>query len=218
MKKLILFIFTFLIIINTNAQYKKAKFFSKEGRTFALGLTSRFFGKGFGSAQGINLSHGKEKEGKKIFHWWDLEYVRGNNYTSIYSINEFNGTTYVPTTYAVPSSSGSTLAYRYNLAYFLSKDEEKKVSPFVHLSLSYLIGLSGRFNDDAEEQGNFFASVGAGGIYKIKERIGLKFSGSYNLSPLNFGSSNNSRPEVIEIPNHIALSLGIRWLMDKDDD
>lgn len=218
MKKCTLFAIIFLACLHSNAQYKKASFFSKDGRTFALGVTSRFFGNSFGSAQGLNLSHGKEKQGKKIFHWWDLEYVRGNNYTGKNTINVFNGTVYVPTTYTFIANSGSTLGYRYNLGYFISNDNDKKIKSFVNISLNYLIGLRGRFNDNAEEQANFFASLGAGGIYKIEQRIGLKFSATYNLSPANLISTNTVRAEIIEIPNHIALNIGIRWLMDKDED
>ena len=214
-------IITILLVLafsNVQAQYKKASFFSKAGRTFALGGTSRFFGGGIGSARGFNISHGKEKSGKKIFHWWDLEYVNGNNYISNYTTQMFNGTTYVPITTFKISKSSSTLGYRYNFAYFVTKEDEKKIRPFIFGSLNYLIGLGGRFNDNSSEQGNVLGGIGAGGIYKIKQLLGLKFTTAYNISPANFISSNGIRFETVEIPNHLSINIGIRWLIDKDED
>ncbi len=69
------FAILFVSVISANAQYKKASFLRKKGRTYDLGLTTRLLGGGNGVATGFSFGYGKERSDKRLFHWWDLDLI-----------------------------------------------------------------------------------------------------------------------------------------------
>src|SRR5689334_17200182 len=59
------------------AQYKKASFFEKSGRTYGIGLQMYALGDGKGTVPGVNLSFGRDQEGKRLFSFWELRLIPG---------------------------------------------------------------------------------------------------------------------------------------------
>jgi hypothetical protein len=237
MRKLYLIVFLFAGILNcTNAQYKKASFLNKKGRTYDLGSTAAFLGAGNSPCYGFYFSYGKERSDKRLFHWFDLEYKR----RASFSYNTFSKTVVGNNATSTPVSvSGKSLAsftYRYNLAYFLvnNGNDDNIVLPFVSLSISY-IGLGGRMkytispnalNDNlttkVNEEGNLGlgAGIGGGAIYKLNKKISLKgtlaYYGIYSLETESNSKVKNS--VFVTVPNHLAINIGFHWLLDRDND
>src|SRR5690349_1840004 len=65
----------FFICFSLSAQYKKASFFGKEGRTYGLASQLHAMGDGKGSPIGYTLTFGRDKDGKQFFSSWELEYI-----------------------------------------------------------------------------------------------------------------------------------------------
>jgi hypothetical protein len=72
MRKIYFAVAILLAYSSTQAQYKKASFLNKSGRTYDLGFASHFLSGGGGTVPGIYYSYGRDK-GKRTFHWFDLE-------------------------------------------------------------------------------------------------------------------------------------------------
>ena len=75
MKKLTTISLLFFICFSLSAQYKKASFFGKEGRTYGLGTQLDAMGDGKGSPVGFAITFGRDRDGKQFFSSWDLQYI-----------------------------------------------------------------------------------------------------------------------------------------------
>jgi hypothetical protein len=233
MKKLFLLVVLFSAIATSQAQYKKASFLNKKGRTYDLGLTSRVLGGGNSVALGFNFSYGKERSEKRLFHWWDLDYTLGNKYTYSTTTKVYTGSSFIETPISITGKTGSNLAWRYNLAYFIlnNGNEDNKILPFVDLSVGLILSVQGRLDyttspiinaipkkEVLAEVGGWTAGAGAGAIYRINEGFGIKLTATY-YGILSTESKDASNRDIFKtLPNHVGVSVGAHWLLDRDND
>src|SRR5438477_10896338 len=75
MKKISVTLVALFVCITLSAQYKKASFFGKEGRTYAIGTRLFAMGDGKGSPRGYYLAFGRDEDGKRFFYNWELQYI-----------------------------------------------------------------------------------------------------------------------------------------------
>jgi hypothetical protein len=234
MKKLFLFGVLFSSITTSQAQYKKASFLNKKGRTYDLGLTSRVLGGGNSVALGLNFSYGKERSDKRLFHWWDLDYTMGNkyNYNTTTKVYTGGSSAFVETPIKVSGKTGSNLAWRYNLAYFIlnNGNEDNKLLPFVDLSVGLILSMQSKLEYTTSpivnavpqklvlpDVGGWSAGIGAGAIYKVNAGFGIKLSATY-YGVLSTESKDGSNRDIFRtLPNHVGISVGAHWLLDRDN-
>jgi hypothetical protein len=236
MKKIGTLIALVSFITSANAQYKKASFLNKKGRTYDLGITSRMLGGGNSAAFGINFSYGKETSEKRTFHWFDLDYVQGNKfaYNTTAEIFGFGGNPSIPV--VVSGKTGSTFAYRYNFGYFVldNGNLENKILPYVTFSLGTIFAVKGNTTYEVSPTSavggyldkqvtnlniGYTTGIGAGVIYKVTGNFGIKLNAAY----LGVLSAEKLKTTItknifVTLPNHVSISLGAHWLLDRDDD
>ena len=228
MKPVYILLATMLACGTLHAQYKKASFLNKSGRTYDLGFSGRFLSGGGGAVPGFYFSYGRDK-GKRVFHWFDLELLAPTKFH------------YTTADLSRPGSdvnvSGTTtmsLVYRYNLAWYLSDIEntETKFKPFVTAGINFLLkGRDARtvyFVPDNGDPAKYIsyrnfncgANLGLGGIYVLSERIGIKGAIGYNLqtqiAPLKIESGGYSVYNLFS--SHPYIGVGVRFAMSGDDD
>jgi hypothetical protein len=231
MKKLFLFTLLFLAITTSQAQYKKASFLNKKGRTYDLGATGRILGGGNSAGLGFYFSYGKERSNKRLFHWFDLEYALSHKYNYNSTAYLANGSA-IPTPVTVNGKTDASLAYRYNLAYFIldNGNEDNKILPFVDASLGMVFPFTNVLNYTVTPTsivgptkivtalgGAYTAGFGAGAIYKVNNKFGIKF----NVAYYGVLSTEQNRSDGVEVfktlPNHVSVSIGAHWLLDRDN-
>lgn len=232
MKKLFLLAVLFSAISTSQAQYKKASFLNKKGRTYDLGLTSRILGGGNSPAIGLSFSYGKERSAKRLFHWWDLDFTLGNKYKYNTTALVYNGTSTVEKPVSVSGKTGSNLAWRYNLAYFLmdNGNEDNKILPFVDLSVGIIVSTQSTLNyttnpsdvsnlskDVLSGVGAYTCGVGAGVIYKVNDGFGIKFNAAYYAVLSSETTADGEGRYFKTLPNHVGVSIGAHWLLDRDN-
>lgn len=226
MRKIFIVALFSLLCIGANAQYKKASFLTRSGRTYDLGFTGRFLSNGTGTMPGIYYSYGRDK-GKTLFHWFDLEVMLPTSFNySTYDMGSFPGKVNV---------SGKTklgIAYRYNLAgYLISPQSESKVKPFATLGINIMVAggtaKASSYKTDPEyadpqeippfEGFSCGANGGLGAIYNINQKIGLKLIGGYNYQDIlsSFEVSEGYKKHNV-FGSHPYVSFGVRFTMDED--
>ena len=237
MKKINLLLALAILTTIANAQYKKASFLNKDGRTYDLGISPHFLSNSSATAMGILFSYGRDKGNNRIFHWYDLELILPTTfkYTT-------NGTTYDNNTNAyvtipnvhVTGKSTTQLIWRYNFAYYLlnNQDEKNKLLPFVSAGINWcLSGASPSGVLTVDNNASVYdldkypapvslsvgADVAAGAIYDITKVIGAKILLGYNFQK-NYHSSLSGSSLQSEyyyfLDNHLYGSIGIRFRMD----
>lgn len=212
---------------SANAQYKKASFLTKGGRTYDLGATGRFMGDGRSAGTGFLFSYGRDK-GKRSFHWFDLEVLLPMKFsfsaTDVYSVPN--------QPVAVSGKTTTALIYRYNYAYYLmdNSNPDIKVLPFVTAGINLVIGG----NNFKEEEGSSYsytdpslsrsgvsygANLGAGFVYNFSPKVGLKVTGGYNLQGNHDTQSGYTGTEKMYYAyvSHPYITAGIRFQL-KDDE
>lgn len=230
MKKRSIIILLLISSIATQAQYKKASFLNKSGRTHDLGITSHFVGKSNSTALGIFYSYGREK-GKRVFHWFDLEFTL----PAQYSYKSTVVSTGDPV--AIKGKTSVGLFYRYNLAVYLTdfKNEDKKVLPFadagINVMILSMVPRTAKYSPDGNYSSyeitnypeiadvtSYGAHVGGGIIYKFKEKIALKAVLNYNFQGNVSGGSGTAKEDntFYYLTNHPSLSVGLRFKIEKD--
>src|SRR5262245_27821033 len=81
MKKCAPAIIALLLSYSLSAQYKKASFFQKEGRTYEFGSQIYAFGDGKGSPIGFKIGFGRDRDGKQFFSSWELQFIPSYKYS-----------------------------------------------------------------------------------------------------------------------------------------
>jgi hypothetical protein len=213
----------FFICFSLSAQYKKASFFGKEGRTYGLASQLHAMGDGKGSPIGYTVTFGRDKDGKQFFASWELEYIP--SYKFSFGTTDYNGETV-----AISGQSKSHLVYGVNYGFYLlnNKVEDRKLKPFVSLGFNIVIaGGIKYFNNDVNSTdnakyapGSVFSTGLRGGLgllYNFSPKFALKLDGGYthqyNLSMNEEGVSD----EYYMFTRHAAVSLGIRFRFVKED-
>jgi hypothetical protein len=232
MKRNLIIVLVVCSCMNVSAQYKKASFLNKPGRTHEIGFTGHFISDGGVTVPGIAYSYGREREGKRLFHWFDLEFLLPAKFS--YNTVEFTSRTPVK----VSGESSFGLNYRYNLAYYLidNSKAENKILPFVTGGIHIKIfggspkeestTFSPNVSNDVDRQVtydnvNFGANVGVGGIYKISSGIGIKLTGGYSFEyNSESGQADSWKANGYSVYkfyyNHPYVTLGVRFIVDKD--
>jgi len=227
MRKIYLCMVILFVCSGVQAQYRKASFINKSGRTYDVGGMGHFLSGGAGLFPGIYYSYGRD-QGKKTFHWFDLEVILPSKFS--YNTVDRNNPS-VPVT--VNYKSNAVYIYRYNYAYYLINPEnsELKFKPFVTAAVSFLLTSvqpmvfeTKPTNSDPAKRANFDgstfgANAGIGGIYALNDNFGIKLTAGYNFQLKNEASSYT--PAAGTTINHIYgshpyVGLGLRFLIKGD--
>jgi len=226
MRKIITAICLLFVVTVTKAQYKKASFLNKSGRTYDLGLSGRLMSKGLGSKAGLYYSYGRDK-GARTFHWFDVEFILPV---------KFSYKTYDLRDPAVPVEvSGKTrlgIIYRYNFGFYFMdvSKSESKFRPFATAGLNIMISGAtvgyNRLNTVPEYADpyvrpsysglSFGGNIGIGGLYQINNKVGIKLAGGYNLQGLmDTDQVAESGYKIYDVnPSHPYVTAGVRFIMN----
>ena len=225
MKKVSLILLLAVICLATNAQYKKASFFNKNGRTFELGTNLHVMGNGRGTAKGFQISQGIDK-GKRFFYWSDVEGILPYKF----SYQATNTLTQKQVT--ITGKTAFAFIYRFSAGYYLMNNtEDKKLLPFATLGLGYYFPLDGATVDnnalytqsaDKRPAGDGYIRIGANGgvglIYNISKSFSLKASGGYNYQG-NFGVHGGSNDNVFQpFVSHPIINFNIRYKISSSEE
>jgi hypothetical protein len=82
-----------LLTVSLSAQYKKASFFEKEGRTYELGSRIYMMGDGRGNPIGYTIGFGRDRAGKQFFSAWEIQMIPSYKY-SYATVDENDGPVY----------------------------------------------------------------------------------------------------------------------------
>ena len=225
MKKIWMMLFGMALLTSAEAQYKKASFFTRNGKFLGVKAGVDLFGNGVSATPSIAYIYGKDQGKNRIWHWWDLEYTAGSNFS--YTSTDNN----LPAAGSYIHISGKVsgmFTWRYNWAVYLTdnKNEDVKGLPFAKIGLEWMLGgrrlLSERQTPSNASPtkstysggGNFGADIGAGYVYKISESSTLFGVAGYRLVLVN---ENNFPNEFITAPSHPFVNIGIRFSKGNND-
>lgn len=226
MKKIYVGIAIALLCSSAQAQYKKASFLTKSGRTYDLGVAGHFLNDGAGTRPGIYYSYGRDK-GTKVFHWFDLELLLPTTF-KYNTVDKEDPQTIV----SVTGKSKLGLAYRYNFAYYVANTEnsDAKIKPFVTAGINFLlVGAGAKTYAYTPEESDPVkvphfeafscgANIGAGGIYAFSETVGLKFTAGYNFqTQIDTDQYSKEYTAYKTFTNHPYVTFGVRFLMGGDE-
>jgi hypothetical protein len=215
-----------LLCGNVEAQYKKASFLTKSGRTHEVGGMARFLSSaGAGTMPSFYYGYGRDK-GKRLFHWFDLELMFPTNFKySTYEVSSPQDKV------EVSGKSKIGLAYRYNLAGYLTNPEsESKIKPFATLGINVMIvGGTAKsyttypeFADPYEvppfSSFSYGGNAGLGAIYNFSNKVGIKAAAGFNYQGLFNGSEfdGDNYKAYNFLGSHPYFSLGVRFTMEED--
>ena len=228
MKRIYFAIAIMLLSFNSQAQYKKASFLNKSGRTYGIGTSLRFMGGGGGAIPGFYYSFGRDK-GKRIFHWFDIEVLLPIKYQ--YKTFDTNEPSKQLT---VSGKSSASMAYRYNFAYYLKdiENSDSKFKPFATVGINGAVFL-GTANGYTVSPTTYYyidktpvtdamlfgVNGGLGGIYDLSKKIGVKFTGGYNVEVQYVATDYSSGSSNYKVyASHPYLTVGLRLLINGDGD
>lgn len=217
MKKLITAFVILLVSLNLSAQYKKASFFGKEGRTYELAAHMYALGDGKGSPIGIKAAFGRDQDGKRFFSSWEFQYIP--SYAYKFRTTDINSGDPVD----VAGKSKATFIYALNYGFhLLNNDPEKKIKPFVAAGLNIVLSTGVKTvvttpewaydlkKQVADEQFNGGLQGGIGCLINFTSKLGLKLQGGYAYQ-FQF---NSDKPEGIKLyymfTSHPYASAGVR--------
>jgi hypothetical protein len=217
-----------LTTINATAQYKKASFFEKDGRTYEAGITSHLLGKGRSAQQGVAFSFGRETS-KRTFFWYDFELLFPSTFSTAGIVS------YTQEAQTITGKSKLGFILRYNWGYFLldNNKEENKILPFLNVGLNYKLAGSGLTLDPANENvyyenfavpensGSVGINFGGGAIFNLNKSFGIRLAGGYNfqISKSSFQSvtGTDKQVEYESFISHPYIGIGIRLKISTED-
>jgi len=209
----------------TFAQYKKVNIFTKSGRIYEMGINYRIQGGERSGSPGFYISVGRSRDDRRIHHWFDMGLNAGTKFNYMTVSNDFNNIA-VPTN--VTGKTGMDYTISYTLGYFLAdnSDPENLVLPFISGTIGYASRLN--LNDytytptnvslnvyPSEERTFLNAAIGAGILYRMNEKIGIRVSGSY--VSVTTPSSGGYAGIFQELKNHPAVQLALRFNIGSED-
>ncbi|MDF2190149.1 hypothetical protein [Paraflavitalea sp. CAU 1676] len=216
MKKISTAILLLLFVAGATAQYKKASFFESTGRTYGINGKLHAMGDGKGSPIGINLSFGRDRDGKRVFTFWEFAYVPGYKFT--FDSKAYNGN---PVT--ITGKTNPQISYSYNWGLHLLKNEEepKKIQPYLTWGLHLLLsgGMKeydgGNYDSDKiPADGGFTCGLGggAGVLYNITPGFGIKLEGGYTyLTNLSLRNKHDAKEYYNLYSTHPYVTAGVRF-------
>ncbi len=222
MKK-VLFLFALAAIsVQLKAQYKKAGYFTRDGRTYALSTSLFAMGDGKDSPVGITFSAGGDNPDKRVFAWYDLTLIPAYKFS--YNTNATISGSNSETQATISGKSRNVWIYGYNIGiYLINHDAESKFN--LYIPTGFNIVLAGRpqqasldniyaayYNLDkspAEESISIGIKGGLGAIYNITQKWGIKLEGGYNRV-FNISTNNSDSNQYFMYTNNVYASLGIR--------
>jgi hypothetical protein len=223
MKKYTPAILALLLSYSLSAQYKKASFFEKEGRTYELGSQLYAFGDGKGSPIGFKIGFGRDRDGKQLFSSWELQFIPSYKYS--FSTTDENND---PVQVNGDSRSQFIYAVNYNYHILKNDDEERIIKPFVSAGFNIVIASGAKGVNYTPESayglkkdivdGSFTAGIGGGlgTLINFTPTLGLKLQGGYNYE-FNIGNYDFEGKGYYMFTSHpyVSLSFRIRIVSDK---
>jgi len=216
---------------HANAQYKKASFLNKKGRTYEAGATARFLTEGHSIAPGLAYSFGRQHEEKRTFHWFDLEFLLPTKF----HYETVDHDTQTPVTVSGKSNLG--FAFRYNFGYFLADNSnaKNKLLPFVTGGLGIVFGadaMNTTYSPDGSydvlkqpvrSDLNLGGNLGVGVVYNFTKTVGMKLSGGYSYQ-YNFNNDYSGSDYQANgysfynfFTSHPYVGLGVRFTIAQND-
>lgn len=201
----------------TRAQYKKASFFEKEGRTYGVGTQLYVMGDGKGAVLGLNLSFGRDQDGKQLFSFWELRYIPAYKF-------KFESLDLDANPVTVTGKSKSQFIYALNYGLYLTRNEgdEQKFKPYITAGMNFVLsgGMKKLDNDvyydnlvKSVPERNFSAGIGGGlgGIINLSSRFSLKVEGGYTYQYNLSTDFDSEQEEYFMFTSHAYASAGIRY-------
>lgn len=215
-------LFLFLLCFSLSAQYKKASFFEKEGRTYGLSSQLYAMGDGKGSPVGFAISFGRDRSDKQFFSSWDLQVLPSYKFS-------FTTTDENDSPITVSGKSKTHIIYGVNYGIFLLKNdkEDRKIKPYVSAGFNIVLfggvkeiseNNNSSYNKKAVAEQNFSSGVkgGLGCLFSLAPKFSLKVDGGYNYQ-LNISSESFSEVKAYHMfSNHPYASVGIRYRIVKE--
>ena len=221
MKKISLIAGMAMLCLGAKAQYKKASFFTRNGKFYGVAAGAHFYGSGSSVTPTISYIYGKDKGKKHVWHWWDLEYTAGTKYAYTTTDKNISGGTV-----AVSGKVKGMVTWRYNWCFYFGDNNKSDVKglPFAKLAVEAVLAGRGIKTEtvtpsSASQEKNTFAGEGNGGIdvgggymYRLSENSTLFGAAGYRwiLNDSNY-------PAFYPDPSHPYVTVGIRFSRKKDD-
>ena len=222
MKKWMSLTAALLLAFGLSAQYKKASFFQKEGRTYEVGTQLYSFKDGKGSPIGFKIGFGRDRDDKRLFTSWELQFIPSYEYS--YSTTDENDASVL-----VNGTSKAQFIYAFNYNYHLlnNGEEERKVRPFVTAGFNIVIASGAKtenrtpeyaYNLKKEVIGQAFTAGiggGLGTLINFTPKFGLKLQGGYNYQ-FHMGTYDFEGKGYYMFTSHPYVSLSFRLRIVKD--
>lgn len=209
MKKINVTLLVLLISLSGIAQYKKASYFGKDGRTYGLGTRIYNLGGYSGTVLGYTLSLGKDSDGKQFFSGQEAQFIP--SYKVQLMVLDVSG--------GYKSMNFTTklqFLYGINFGWFLLNNDnsERKVKPYVNFAIGvkFTGGIKETYDFTDEIAADLPFSInlngGAGLIYYMKPWLGLKAEGGYSYQN-SLSNSGRDQKESYALPNHTYVNAGL---------
>jgi hypothetical protein len=212
---------TFIVLIffsGLSAQYKKASFFDKEGRTYGLSAEAHFLGDGKKTVPGFALTFGRDRAGKHLFSTTDIRFLPAFKFS--YETRDMNGNALT-----VSGKSKMHLIYGMNWGYFILKNEEEQTfKPYVTAGFNVVVlGGVKQFDNDQDysydvekitpmHQFSTGIGGGVGAIFNLSSVLGIKLEGGYTYQlNLSTESAYDNVDTYYMYTPHPYASLGLRF-------
>lgn len=228
MKKLSMMLVLALAVSAASAQYKKASFFTKGGRTYAVGATTHIMGDGKGSPIGYYFSGGVDRTDSRFMLWYELTAIPSYKYS--YLTTAFNSDTQQEEAIKISGKSRFHLLYNYNVGFHLldRSEQEKKIQPFVVLGINVVaLGkaeepeVDYKYSEIKKRVSTSGFGIGlrggTGAIYAITENIGIKVYGGYNWQYNWNGSETYGTNDYYHMfTSNAFASAGVQFRISED--
>jgi hypothetical protein len=223
MRKLILLMLVLITTIGGMAQYKKASFFTRNGKFYGLKAGLHVFGQGVSATPSISFVAGRDNTKKHIWHWWDIEYLASSKYH--YSSADYNDPNIKVD---VSGKIAGMLNLRYNWCYYLgdNTNQDTKGLPFVKIGVE--VALFGRSAGDENyspassypakeiyrEGANGGLDIGVGYNYRISDAMSVFGVAGYNWM---LNESTAGQDNFFPNPSHPYINVGIKFARKQED-
>ncbi|WP_462255236.1 hypothetical protein [Ferruginibacter sp.] len=234
--KIVTIISAFTILSTASfAQYKKASFLNKDGRTHELGSNISFFGNNGGSTVLSVVYSGSLETEKKLSTFTDIELMMKGKFS--YNAEYYSPSAGTTVTGMLYGEKPPYLMLKYGLQYRFTKkeiEEDNKLVPYLRLGLLYGIALNTDYKLK-DKSGNsvtenttpslpsievpFGVEAGAGITYYFTKNLGVKVGANYRqffqIDALNGG--NNDESTLYPLKNHPGISIALKYRIFKEE-